>query len=696
MTKLPDQVTVLVVQCDEERHKPVQQALKAIEHPRYTIHWVTSPDTARAALDEHPHNAFLVDCDTGGLELAAEILRHTPYAPVLLLDDAPDRVTDIAAAELGIAEYVTDLNALERALRYANTHQAALARLAESEQRHALAMQGANDGLWDWDVRNDRLYFNPRWKQMLGYSEPELGDARGEWLGRVHPDDRAAVTQALEAHMSGASHHFEHEHRIQHRDGTYRWVLSRGMAVRDAHGRATRVVGSQTDVTDRKQAEQRLQHDALHDALTGLPNRVLFLDRLDQAIRRAQRAHPSTAAAVLFLDLDRFKLVNDSLGHAVGDQLLIAVARRLESAVRPPDTVARLGGDEFTVLLDGVTDVHEASLVAERVHATLRTPFDIDERELFIDASIGIALADADAAPDTVLRDADVAMYRAKADGKGRHAVFDARMHEQVMRRLDMETELRRAIEERRLEVVYQPIVQTSTGRVVGFEALCRWPDGRGGCIEPADFVAIAEETGLVVPLGRQVLQDACAQLAKWRATPRGAGLTVGVNVSARQLGEPDFIPTLQETLRATRLDPRALRLEVKEHDLSRGRGDDAVRRVLERVAGDLGVRTHIDDFGTGASPLRMLHAFPGDAIKVSRALVVGMGRDAGAFEIVRAIVGLAHNLGLEVIAEGVETREQLDYLKVLGCEFAQGFHVSAPLAAAEAQALLETGVPAL
>src|SRR6185295_4989552 len=351
VTKLPDLVTVLVVQRDEQRHLPIQQALKAIERPLYTIHWVTSEDAARAALDEHPHDAFLVDADTGGLQLAKQILAHTPHAPVLLLDDAPDRDTDVAAAEAGVAECVTDPAALERALRYAITHQHALARLAESEQRHALAMQGANDGLWDWDVRRDRLYFSPRWKQMLGYSEPELGDARGEWLGRVHPDDRAALTQALEAHLSGASQHFEHEHRIQHRDGSYRWVLARGMAVRDVHGRATRVVGSQTDVTDRKQAEQRLQHDALHDALTGLPNRVLFLDRLDQAIRRAQRAHPTAAAAVLFLDLDRFKLVNDSLGHQVGDQLLIAVARRLESAVRPPDTVARLGGDEFTVLL---------------------------------------------------------------------------------------------------------------------------------------------------------------------------------------------------------------------------------------------------------------------------------------------------------------------------------------------------------
>ena len=682
-----DVVTVLVVQPDEGSHAPVREALKAIEEPRYEIHWVTSADAAVAALDEHHHDAFLVACELGGLSLAAQILAHTPHAPVILLDTAANRATDLAAAESGVSEYVTDLDVLERALRYAITHQHALARLAESEQRHALAMQGANDGLWDWDVRDNRLFFSPRWKQMLGYSEPELGDAPGEWLGRVHPDDRAAATQALEAHLSGASHHFEHEHRIQHRDGSYRWMLARGMAVRDPQGRAIRVVGSQTDVTDRKQAEQRLQHDAMHDALTGLPNRVLFLDRLDQAIRRAKRATPAAAAAVLFLDLDRFKLVNDSLGHQVGDRLLIAVARRLESAVRPPDTVARLGGDEFTVLLDGVSDVHEAAAVAERVQQTLRTPFDIDDRELHIDASIGIALADADAAPATVLRDADVAMYRAKSDGKGCHAVFDGRMHEQVMRRLDMETELRKAIEERSLEVAYQPIVQAATGRIVGFEALCRWPDG-GGFVEPAEFVPIAEETGLIVPLGDWIMRTACAQLAVWRELPAGAGLTIGVNISHRQIADPEFVSRLAEAVRDTGLDPRALRLEVKENALSRE--PEGVQRVLQHALDVHGVRSHIDDFGTGASSLRLLHGFPGDAVKIHRALVIGMGHEPGAFEIVKALVGLAHNLGLEVIAEGVETAAQLDHLKLLGCEFAQGFHVSAPLRPEDATALLQ------
>jgi diguanylate cyclase (GGDEF)-like protein/PAS domain S-box-containing protein len=656
-----DPVTLLVA-LPHDLHEPVRRALAAIARPRFAPTFVT---TAREALEHPPHDVYLV----GDLDTARQI--GGTHA-VLLLDGNAE------AAEHGIL--VADLDRLERDLHYAIANQ----RLRASEQRHALALEGANDGLWDWDVEGEAVYFSPRWKAMLGYADEELGEAPGEWLGRVHQDDRAALQQAFEAHCSGASDQFEYEYRIQHRDGSYLWMLARGMAVRDHAGQATRVVGSQTDVTSRKHAERRLQHDAMHDALTGLPNRVLFLDRLDQAIRRAQRATPQAAAAVLFLDLDRFKLVNDSLGHQAGDLLLVAVAQRLEAAVRPPDTVARLGGDEFTVLLDGVSDAHEATLVAERVHQTLRAPFQIAERELFVDASIGIALAEADAAPETVLRDADVAMYRAKADGKGRQAVFDARMHRQVMRRLDMETELRRAIENRALEVAYQPIVQAATGRIAGFEALCRWPDGAGGFVEPSEFVPIAEETGLIVPLGRWVLREAADQLAAWRRTPAGAGLTMGVNVSHRELADPGFVLALEDALRVSQLDPRALRLEVSEHAL------EYAQRALTQALERCGVRSHVDDFGTGASSLRLLHGFPGDAVKIHRALIAAMGREPGAFEIVKALVGLAHSLGLEVVAEGVETATQLEHLGLLGCEFAQGFHVSAPLRPEDATALLE------
>ena len=420
---------------------------------------------------------------------------------------------------------------------------------------------------------------------MLGYRDHEVGETRGEWLGRVHADDRAPLTQALDAYVHDATtEHFEFEHRVQHRDGAYRWLLARAIAVRDARKQATRVVGSVTDVTDRREAERRLQHDALHDALTGLPNRVLFVDRLDQAIRRAQRHHPECCAAVLFLDLDRFKIINDTLGHATGDELLKAVARRLEPALRPNDTVARLCGDEFTLLLDDVCDPREATVISERVlqqlHAAVRAS---TAASCSSARRSGSRSPPRRSQPEQVMRDADVAMYRAKADGKGRHAVFDAAMHEQVMRRLDLEGDLRTAIERGSLEVGYQPIVQAATGRIVGFEALGRWPHG-----EPAEVLALADETGLAVPLGRQVLETAARSSRSGASCPSGAGLTIGVNVTARQLGEPGFVGDAPrdprgDRARPARAAPRGLR--ARPQPRPRGRGHAPRARAGARAA---------------------------------------------------------------------------------------------------------------
>jgi diguanylate cyclase (GGDEF)-like protein len=433
-----------------------------------------------------------------------------------------------------------------------------------------------------------------------------------------------------------------------------------------------------------------LRHDALHDALTGLPNRALFLDRLELSVRRARRRPASFCCAVLFLDLDRFKLVNDSLGHLVGDRLLMAVARRLEAALRPGDTVARIGGDEFTLLLDDIGDVHGASVVADRVQESLSAPFVVDGRELHASASIGIALVTPDRAPEEVVRDADVAMYRAKAEGGARHAVFDQAMHERMMARLELETGLRRALEHDELRVLFQPVIQTATGQIAGFEALCRWTDRDGHAIEPREFVAIADETGLILPLGRFVLAEACRQLATWRTHPRGKKLWVSVNVSGRQIADPGFVQVVTEQLYETRLDPRGLRLEVAESSMM----DDpeATRRVLGRLYDEHSVSARIDDFGLGASSLRQLHRFPGDAVKMDRSFVVPMLEDDAAHDIVKAIVALAHNLGMEVIAEGVETQEHLDRLKLLGCEYAQGFYIAGPLDAGAATALLDRG----
>ena len=425
---------------------------------------------------------------------------------------------------------------------------------------------------------------------------------------------------------------------------------------------------------DHRRSVERLRHGALHDALTGLPNRTLFLDRLEQSVRRARRQGPGSGAAVLFLDLDRFKVVNDSLGHQVGDQLLQAVALRLNAALRPGDTVARIGGDEFTVLVEDVADPREATVVAERVLDTLANPFPVAGRELHVSGSIGIALAAPDADPEALIRDADVAMYRAKADGKSGHAVFDAQMHRRVLARLDLETGLRLAIEGERLQVLFQPILQAATREIAGFEALCRWE------VEPREFVPVAEETGLIVPLGVFVLREAARRAAEW-------GVCVSVNVSARQLAHPDFTAAVEDALRRSGARPADLRLEVTESAMSQD--PDGAGRTLTDLRNRVGVTAHLDDFGTGASSLRFLHRFPGDALKIDRELVIDMLTDPGSHEIVKATVGLAHNLGMEVVGEGVETAAHLERLQLLGCEFAQGFHLSEPLTAEAAAALL-------
>ena len=424
-----------------------------------------------------------------------------------------------------------------------------------------------------------------------------------------------------------------------------------------------------------RRSVEHLLHDALHDALTGLPNRTLFLDRLEQSLRRARRRGPGSSTAVLFLDLDHFKVVNDSLGHQVGDRLLQSVALRLDAALRPGDTVARIGGDEFTVLLEEVADAREATVVAERVLATLADPFPVAERELHVAGSIGIALARPDAVPEALIRDADVAMYRAKAQGKSRHAVFDAQMHRHVIARLDLETELRSAIESGTLRVVFQPILHTVTRKLAGFEALCRWD------VEPREFVPIAEETGLIVPLGDFVVREAARRAAQWSTC-------VSVNVSARQLADPGFTRTVQEALGESGARPGDLRLEVTESAMTQDpeRALHTLADLRERV----GVVARLDDFGTGASSLRFLHQFPGDTLKIDRGLVIDMLTDAGSQKIVKGIVGLAHNLGMEVVGEGVETAEHLEQLQALGCELAQGFHLSKPLTAEAAAELLD------
>jgi len=687
---------VLLVEDDEDDHVLARGMLAEAADTRFELDWVQTPEEVRAHLERGQYDVYLVDYRLGacdGLEVAREILTGEPHHAVIMLTGQDDRDVDLRAAELGIADYLVkgrvDAATLERSIRYSVNHQRALRALAESEQRYALAVAGANDGIWDWDVRRDELYVSPRWKTILGYAAGEIGSEPSAWFGRVHPADVPAVEQAVQAHLTGVSEHFESEHRMRARDGEYRWVLVRGLAVYDLEGRPERFAGSLTDITERKRVESQLQHDALHDALTGLPNRVLFLDRLGHALTRLQR-DPRAQLAVLFLDLDRFKLVNDSLGHLSGDHLLVDVARRLESALRPADTVARLGGDEFTVLVEDLADRDEAQAVADRVLESLAEPFELDDREVYLSASIGIAIPDGDAQAGEVIRDADAAMYRAKAEGKGRHAMFDAGLHEQAVARLDLETRLRQGLagsNQERLHVLYQPIVDLARGHVVGFEALARWREAEGRLLAPDLFIPIAEETGLIRELGDGVLRAACRQLAAWRSRLPAADLRVSVNISRVQLQEPGFVGEVSAVLAEHSLPPSALRLEITENAAA----EDAVdaHRCLSALRESAGVQVHLDDFGTGASSLTFLRGFPGDALKVDRSFVFAMGSDGGAFRIVKAILGLAHDLGMSVIAEGVENTGQRDALAELGCEFAQGYLFARPMEPEDAFELL-------
>lgn len=559
--------------------------------------------------------------------------------------------------------------------------------LRDSEERYALAVRGANDGIWDWDLRTNKIYYSPRWKSMLGYLEDDIKDEPEEWFKYVHPDDIEKIKIDIAAHISKTTTHFENEYRIMHKDGEYRWMVSRGLAVWDNDGYATRIAGSQTDITDRKNAEEKLLHDAFYDSLTGLPNRALFTDRLNYAIERAKRRE-DYGFAVLFMDIDRFKDINDSLGHLMGDQLLKAIAKKLLSGIRATDTVARFGGDEFVILMDDVRDSSNAIRVANWIQNEYTSPFNLKDHDVFVSTSIGIVLsATGYHRPEDVLRDADIAMYSAKAKGKARYEIFEPGMRDRILERLSLESDLRRAIDNQELRIHYQLIVSLSTGKMAGFEALVRWQHPQKGLISPADFIPMAEETGLIIPLDRWVMREACRQMVEWQNRLASAkGLTISVNLSGKHVTQPDLIPYIKEVLAETGLAPNNLKLEITESALLDN--NEITTEVFTRLQ-KLGVQIQIDDFGIGYSSLGYLSHFPIDALKIDRSFVKMMGEDSNNLKIVQAIVMLSHRLGVGVIAEGVETEDQLDQLVSLGCEYGQGFFVSFPLDNISAETLL-------
>jgi diguanylate cyclase (GGDEF)-like protein/PAS domain S-box-containing protein len=468
------------------------------------------------------------------------------------------------------------------------------------------------------------------------------------------------------------------------RDG---WVTTLYSPHVTPDGEIIGVVAIIHDVTERKRAEEQLQHNAFHDSLTGLPNRALFLDRLERLIKHAQR-HPTYVFAVLFLDLDRFKVVNDSLGHATGDDLLSAIGHRLEACLREGDSVARLGGDEFAILLDDVRDINEATRVTDRILRELSAPFFLRGHEVFTTGSIGVAMsATGYTRSDDLLRDADTAMYRAKTAGRGRYEVFDRAMHLEAVGQLKIETDLRHAADRDELLLYYQPIISLEDGALTGFEALVRWQHPRHGLLQPAEFIPLAEETGMIVDVGWWVLRAACTQVRRWRhAFPRHPHLSISVNLSSRQFAQPDLVTQIDGILAETGCPAGALKLEITEsvvmHDAPQAA---AMLRALKRR----GIGLCIDDFGTGYSSLSYLRSFPIDTLKIDRSFVAQTADEGSSVDLIETIVGLSRILGLQAVAEGVETPEQLELVRRLGAHYAQGFYFAKPLTIIEAESLL-------
>ncbi len=571
--------------------------------------------------------------------------------------------------------------------------------LAERDQLFQLISENAADMIALVDSDGRRLYNSPAYQKVLGYSPEELKDASS--IEQIHPDDRPRVLKAAEkARVTGQGERVEY--RMRHKDGSWRTLESTANAIRNAKGQIDKLVIVNRDITERKRAEEMLAHHALHDGLTNLPNRALFLDRLQHSLTLSKR-QSNYKSAVLLIDMDEFRIINDSLGHTAGDELLIQIGQRLRDSVRRDDTVlrprasevhgtptnddtlARIGGDEFTILLDDIRDPIEAVRVAERVQAELAIPFVVNQQEIVISASIGIASS---TSPHTraedLVRDADLAMYRAKRAGKARCEVSDPAMHASAVKRLSLETDLRKALDQGEFRVYYQPIVCLQTGKISGFEALTRWQRPEG-ILPPIEFIAVAEEIGLIVPMNRQLLLEACQHLRTWQSEfPSRPPLTMSVNMTSREFAQPDLASEIRQSLEQTGVDPSCLQLEIIE-TIAMGDAEKS-GHVLSQLKA-LGVRMSIDDFGTGYSSLSRLRRIPVDTLKIDRGFISNIDSDPESYEIVRIIIMLAHNLGLKVVAEGTENEEHINLLKQLNCEMAQGYFFSRP---ADDQAMLK------
>ena len=556
--------------------------------------------------------------------------------------------------------------------------------LRESEEKFRQLADNIPEIFWITDVRQRKLhYLSPGFETLTGKSLTEVMRRPRSWLQVVHPEDRERVRLARKA-LPEAEYNIEY--RIVVADGSTHWVHDQAFPVRDANGKVYRIAGIGADVTHRKEAEEKLVYLAHYDGLTALPNRVLFFDRLQQTLAQAGRRQ--LVAAVMFLDLDRFKVVNDTLGHSVGDELLRHVAQRLAGCVRQGDTVARFSGDEFVLIVNDLHDAEDARVIAQKVLQAFADPFRVEGHEVFVSTSIGISMYPSDCEDEqALLKNADTAMYRAKESGRNNYQFYTREMNARTMYRLNLENSLRHALEREEFRLHYQPKTCLHTGRITGVEALLRWQRPEHGLVAPADFVPLLEDTGLIVPVGEWVLAEACRQLEAWRISGRDP-MPIAINISARQFAARNLGQIIKKAFDEHGTNPRLIELELTE-SLLMVNTEEAVRTL--GYLKSLGLRLSIDDFGTGYSSLSYLKRFPIDALKIDRSFIDEVTTDADDATITRAVIGMAHNLGLKVVAEGVETEEQISFLSANGCDEAQGFYFARPQPAIELGAWLAT-----
>lgn len=582
------------------------------------------------------------------------------------------------------------LNEQKRLLEEAIAH--ATENLKNSEERYALAALGANDGLWDYDLVTKNIFFSERWKEIIGFHKDEIKNDFEEWHTRIHGDDKPLFKTMIDSSLiHGKEKHFECEYRIRAKDESFKWVLSRWVTVFDKENKPVRMVGSQTDITDRKRMESQLLHDALHDILTGLPNRSLLNDRLKQAINRYIR-HPKRRFALLFIDLDHFKRINDTLGHTAGDHLLIEIGKRLEKSIRSSDTVARLGGDEFAILIEDYESQPKLEQMLDRLYKNVTKPVKIRQSNINPSISIGVVISDKHHRKSTfedMISDADLALYKAKESGKGRFAIFDISMRTEVSKQFEIGNNLKGAMERGEVSLFYQPIVNLQTRQIAGFEALMRWNHPRFGWVPPSSFIPIAEESDIIHDLGKFALDEGCRQLKAWQTEFSKPDWFMSINVSPRQFNHNDLLDCIERAIAEGKIAPNTLKIEVTE-TLLMSQGDRALWMLNQMKK--RGIKLAIDDFGVGYSSLSTLYQFPFDTLKIDRSFINEISHNSKSQDMVRLICMLAKTLGMKAVAEGIEIKEQLDFIQSMGCQFGQGYYMSRPLPAEEVASLLSSG----